>query len=221
MLTGSQDTPHLIRYPSRSSHAQLAHHLSVYRFATILTIPLAASLVLFWTLTRSNAASVTAWSLLPNSYLILLVLAFVIPTKHLPHSGRSRFLSTLRRISIGGLAKADDGKFGDVLLADALTSYAKPLSEVFVALCMLVTGQHTTNRPDRSCGGTYVVPFVMCIPFVIRFRQCIIDHQPANALKYATAFPAILLSALQKDSGSVGVSDTSLFRLWYGFRCMA
>ena len=211
-----EDVPHLIRYPHRSSHTQLSHHHSVYRFATILTAPLAASLLLFWTLTRRNTASVEGWDIIPNIYLILLVLAFVIPIQQLPRAGRSRFLSTLRRISIGGLAKTEDGKFGDVLLADALTSYAKPLSEIYVVLCMLVTRQSTTKRADRSCGGTFVVPFIICVPFMIRLRQCIIDHQPANALKYATAFPAIILSALQRDAEAVGVSDVTLFRLWYG-----
>ncbi|KAK3715260.1 protein-ER retention protein [Vermiconidia calcicola] len=208
------DVPHLIRYPSRSSPAQLSHHLSVYRFAAILTLPLASSLFLFWALTHGNTPRVIAWDLLPNVYLLFLLVAFVLPIKQLPRSGRSRFLSTLRRISIGGLAKTEDGKFGDVLLADALTSYAKPLSEIYVALCMLVTGQHTTRRPDRGCGGTYVVPFIICIPFLIRLRQCIIDHQPANALKYATAFPAIILSALQRDAEKIGIGPTSLFRLW-------
>lgn len=207
--------PHLIRYPPRSSQAQLAHYQSVYRFAAILSIPLALSIVWFWWLTAGDTQSVVAADLLPNLYLLLLVLAFVVPTQHLPRAGRSRFLSTFRRISIGGLAKSDDGKFGDVLLADALTSYAKPLSEVYVALCMFMSGQSTTGRPDRSCGGTYMVPFIMCIPFLIRFRQCITDRQPANALKYATAFPAIGLSAVQRDAEAVGMSHTSLYRLWY------
>lgn len=173
-----------------------------------------ASLLLFWTLTHGNAILVTTWDTIPNLYFLLVVLAFVIPIQQLPRAGRSRFLSTLRRISIGGLARTEDGKFGDVLLADALTSYAKPISEVFVALCMLVTGQHTTRRPDRNCGGAFVVPLIICIPFMIRLRQCIIDRQAANALKYATAFPAILLSALQRDVAGLGVSDVLLFRLW-------
>lgn len=108
----------------------------------------------------------------------------------------------------------ENGKFGDVLLADALTSYAKPLSEVYIALCMLFTGQKTTARPDRDCGGTYIVPFIMCIPFLIRLRQCLSDGQRANALKYATAFPAITLSAMQRDADKLGLSATTLFRLW-------
>lgn len=125
-----------------------------------------------------------------------------------------RLNSTFRRISLGGRASVDNGKFGDVLLADALTSYAKPLSEVYIALCMLFTGQTTTSRPDRDCGGTYIVPFIMCIPFLIRLRQCLSDGQKANALKYATAFPAIALSAMQRDAESLGLSGTTLFRLW-------
>ena len=165
--------------------------------------------------TGGSASSVISWHILPNLYLLYLLLAFLIPIKQLPRAGRSRFLSTLRRVSIGGLAKTDDGKFGDILLADALTSYAKPLSEIYVALCMLVTGQHTTRRPDRNCGGTFVVPFLIAVPFIIRLRQCLIDYQPGNALKYATAFPAIALSALARDAAAVGMSDTALFRLWY------
>jgi len=206
--------PHLIRYPPRSSTAQLTHYQSVYKFATALTVPFVLSIAWFWSLTGGDLANVQAGDLLPNLYLLILILAFIVPIKHLPRFGRARFISTFKRISIGGLAKQDDGKFGDVLLADALTSYAKPLSEVYVTLCMLWHGQHTTGRPDRTCGGTFMVPFIMCVPFLIRFRQCVSDHQLANALKYATAFPAILLSAVQRDAEAVGVSHASLHRMW-------
>ena len=211
---GFQDVPHLIRYPARTTHTDAPHHLSTYRFATILSIPLALSLLLFWLLTQGTAESVRGWSLLPNSFLIILLLAFVIPFRFLPRNGRLRLNSTFRRIALGGLASTENGKFGDVLLADALTSYAKPLSEVYVALCMLVTGQKTTSRPDRDCGGTYIVPVIMAIPFLIRLRQCLGDGQRANALKYATAFPAIALSALQRDAEALGMNPTTLFRFW-------
>ena len=177
-------------------------------------MPLAASLLLFWTMTHGSTDRVIAWHHLPNLYLVVLLAAFVLPFRHLPRVGRSRLNATFRRVAVGGLAKAEEGKFGDVLLADALTSYAKPLSEIYVAMCMLVTGQHTTRRPDRGCGGTYVVPLIMCAPFMIRLRQCITDGQKANALKYASAFPAIALSAVQRDAEAVGMSETSLFRLW-------
>ena len=38
----------------------------------------------------------------------------------------------------------------------------------------------------------------------------------ANALKYSSAFPVIILSALQRgtDPQSIGMSEAGLFRLW-------
>ena len=38
----------------------------------------------------------------------------------------------------------------------------------------------------------------------------------ANAAKYSSAFPVIVLSALQRnyDPGKWGISETALFRLW-------
>lgn len=132
-----------------------------------------------------------------------------------------------------GLAEAQDGKFGDILLADVLTSYAKVLGDLFVSTCMLFsTKTVSTATPNRGCGGAFVVPLVIAIPSVIRMRQCLIEflrvrrHQTAssgwggqhlaNALKYSTAFPVIALSALQRgyDPKSFSMSEAGLFRLW-------
>lgn len=230
----------MIRYPSRPSPVHPSHHLSTYRLATLLTIPLAISLLLFWTLTRGQPRLVLEWELLPQSYLFLLLLIFLLPIQSLSRTGRFRFLSTLKRVSIGGIAEAQDGKFGDILLADALTSYAKVLGDLFVAMCMFVTpGSSSTGKPDRGCGGQYMVPLIISIPSLIRLRQCLIEflrvrrvnkehgrqtsrgwggQHLANALKYSTAFPVIILSALQRgyDPTKIGMSETGLFRLWYG-----
>ncbi|KAG8623089.1 hypothetical protein KVT40_008065 [Elsinoe batatas] len=235
------DVPSLLRYPSRSSPTEPTHHLSTYRLATLLTIPLAACLFLFWTLTHGDSEAAIAWEILPNIYLLLLVIAFAIPFQFASRSGRYRTLATLRRISVGGIAEAQDGKFGDILLADALTSYAKVLGDLFVSLCMFFTpGKSSTGRPDRNCGGQYLVPFVIAIPSMIRLRQCLIEYlrvkranektgmigpngwggqHLANALKYSTAFPVIILSALQRgyDPAKIHMSEAGLFRLWLFF----
>lgn len=222
----------MIRYPSRATLTEPSHHLSTYRLATLLSIPLAISWLFFVSITHGSAPLVLAWETLPNLYLLFVVLAFVVPFYSLSKAGRFRTLATLRRISIGGLAKPEDGKFGDVLMADVLTSYAKVFGDLFVALCMFVTpGKHSTARPDRSCGGTYVVPFIISIPYLIRLRQCLIEYlrvqksggpgwggqHLANAAKYASAFPVIILSALQRgyDPANFYMTETGLFRLWY------
>jgi hypothetical protein len=231
--------PSLIRYPARNSPTEPPHHLSTYRLATILTIPLALSLFLFWVITHGNPALVANWELLPNLYLLVLVLAFVLPIQRVSRSGRYRTLATLKRISIGGLAEAHDGKFGDVLMADVLTSYAKVMGDLFIALYMFFSlGQSSTEKPDRQAGGSYLVPFIIAIPSMIRLRQCLIEYlrvrrankkaggigaqgwggqHLANALKYSSAFPVIILSALMRgyDPAKIGMSETGLFRLWY------
>ena len=234
--------PALIRYPDRSSANNLSHHHSTYSLATVLTTPLAGVLAIFWLFSHGNSTAVAAWSILPNLYLLVLVLLIVIPIPNiygypLALSGRARLLKTLRRISIGGLAEAQDGKFGDILLADVLTSYAKVMGDLFVSMCMLFNWKSNTDEPDRSCGGAYLVPFVMAVPSLIRLRQCLIEYgrvrkagtKPptngstgwggqhlANALKYSSAFPVIVLSAIQRNyaPGKYSLSEIALFRLW-------
>jgi EXS family len=161
------------------------------------------------------------------------VLCFTLPYIKLSRSGRFRFLSTLKRVSVGGLAEAQDGKFGDIILADVLTSYAKVLGDLFVCICMLISpGASSTAKPNRGCGGSFLVPLVISIPSFIRLRQCLIEfarvrkQRPssngwggqhlANALKYASAFPVIVLSALQRgyDPAKIHMSEKGLFRLW-------
>lgn len=177
------------------------------------------------------------------TYLLVLALLFVLPLRRfsLSHTGRSRLLATLRRVSLGGLAQASDGKFGDVLLADVLTSYAKVAGDLFVCVCMMFfhgSGGSATDRPDRSCGGKVLVPLIMAFPYLIRLRQCLIEfvrvraspykesvgwggQHLANATKYATSFPVIILSAMQRNlpSGPDAGPDTTsraagLYRAW-------
>jgi hypothetical protein len=138
------------------------------------------------------------------------------------------------------LAQTGQGKFGDILLADVLTSYAKIIADLFVSLCMFFQKDGSaTQRPDRACGGQYLLPIIIAIPSLIRLRQCLIEYfrvrhsnrraggigtngwggqHLANALKYASAFPVIILSALQRNlsmnHSQIGLTETSLYRAW-------
>ncbi|CAG8960074.1 hypothetical protein HYFRA_00010552 [Hymenoscyphus fraxineus] len=235
------DVPHLLQYPGRNSpRTDPPHYLSTYRLATLLSIPLAFSLLLFWALSHHNPELVIFYDFLPISYLCLLAGLFLLPIRRFSSAGRTRFLTTLRRVSKGGIAQTGQGKFGDILLADVLTSYAKIIADLFVALCMFFSSDGSaTKRPDRGCGGEYIVPIVIAIPSMIRLRQCIIEYlrvrasnrrnggigsqgwggqHLANALKYSTAFPVIIFSALQRNLSrnheDIGVTEKTLYRLW-------
>ena len=192
------------------------------------------SLLLFWAITHGSSRAVISWEILPGLYLLLLALCFALPYLQLSRTGRYRFLSTLKRVSIGGLAEAQDGKFGDIILADVLTSYSKVLGDLFVCICMFFSrGTSSTNNPNRGCGGAYMVPLIISVPSLIRLRQCLIEfirvrkqkqaldgwggQHLGNALKYSSAFPVIILSALQRgyDPAKIYMSETGLFRLWF------
>lgn len=239
---GPPSNPHLLPRPALLHHTTTAsqrsqtHHTSTYRLATILTIPLIASLLLFWLITHGQPARVAAWQILPQAYLAFFFVVLAIPIKRLSHNGRSRFVQTLKRVSLGGLTQPSEGKFGDILLADVLTSYAKVLGDLFVSTCMLFDRSTTsTSTPNRNCGGAYLVPLVIAVPYLIRLRQCLIEYirvrrdranhpgwggqHLANALKYSSAFPVIILSAIQRgyDPAKIHMSPTTLFRLWLFF----
>lgn len=228
--------PALLHHTTTTSQRSQTHHNSVYRVATILTVPLIASLLLFWLITHGQPARVSEWQILPQVYLAFFFVFLAVPIKRLSHNGRSRFVQTLKRVSIGGLAQPSEGKFGDILLADVLTSYAKVLGDLFVSTCMLLDRSTTsTGTPNRNCGGAYLVPLVIAIPSLIRLRQCVIEYirvrrdpgnhpgwggqHLANALKYSSAFPVIILSAIQRgyDPSKIHLSESSLFRLWLFF----
>lgn len=220
----------LIKYPPRITHTEPSHALSTYRFATLLTIPLTLSLLTFWTLTQGDIPSVQSWEILPNAYLILLTLAFALPLRFLPRSGRRRTLGILKRVSIGGIATTENGKFGDILMADVLTSYAKPISDLSIAVYgALVPGHHSTGKPER----TVFAISMLALPFAIRLRQCLIEYwraqkagenggnHLANAAKYGSAFPPIVLGVWQHsswyDPAVIGLSDAGVHTVWLFF----
>lgn len=206
----------LIRYPIRPTDDEPHLHTSAYRFAGVLTGLWIGAILLFWTLTHGDADLVVSHSWIPNLLFFLMLAVFLLPRYPFTHpaygstnsAGVARFFQGLRRIAFGGIAKPKPEKFGDVLLADALTSYSKPISEVFVTLCMFLKGLGTTNKPDRLCGHEIVVPLAIAWPFFIRLRQCLKEDQWANAAKYATAFPVIVLSSMTRR-------NPTLLVFWY------
>ncbi|KAL2828766.1 EXS family-domain-containing protein [Aspergillus cavernicola] len=230
------DLPALIRYPARQSPNQRSHHVSAYHLAAFLTIPLLLSLLIFWPVTHGSRESVESVDYIPQAYLFIFFILLILPFNRLSRSGRRRFWATLRRISIGGLAEIQDGKFGDILLADVLTSYAKVIADLVITFCMFFSSDtSSTSKPDRHCGSDYTVPLLVAIPSIIRLRQCFIEYvrvrrgyrhgnsgaqHLANALKYATAFPVIIFAATLRNYSPFvfhGISEVTLSRLLYIF----
>lgn len=101
-----------MKYHARSPSTIHPHYRRTYRLAAAVTVPLVVSILLFWVITHGQPSLVLAWDILPQSLLFLLAVFFLLPFQSLSRTGRYRFLSTLKRVSIGGIAEAENGKFG-------------------------------------------------------------------------------------------------------------
>ncbi|CAI7678849.1 unnamed protein product [Penicillium pancosmium] len=224
----------LIGYPSSTNPR---HHTAAYRLAAIFTIPLAVWQIAFWIATHREFKLVEHFDFIPQSVFVILLIILIWPFNRAARSGRVRFLLTFKRVAFGGLAENAEAKFGDILLADALTSYARVLADLYVSFCMFFTdGWHSTNKPNRACGNEIVVPIILAVPSAIRLRQCLTEYfrarrapsrrgvpskanqHLANALKYATAFPVIWLAAKLRNYSPLtfhGYSEVSIMRLLF------
>ncbi|KAJ5458200.1 hypothetical protein N7475_009588 [Penicillium sp. IBT 31633x] len=230
------DVPALIKYPARTNGTHRPHHTAVYRLATCFSIPLALWFISFWLITHRSPELVEQLDWIPQSVFIILLLILIWPFNRASRSGRIRFLLAFKRVLFGGLAETQDGKFGDILLADALTSYAKVVGDLYVSFCMFFTdGLAATSKPNRACGHERVVPIILAVPSLIRLRQCLTEYlrarrtstrretqkanqHLANALKYATALPVIWMSAKMRNYNPLhmgGYSEVSMTRLLF------
>ncbi|GAB4823276.1 hypothetical protein N2152v2_010322 [Parachlorella kessleri] len=133
--------------------------------------------------------------------LYLGLLAFVLnPTNVLFKETRLFFSSTAWRV----FTPLRTVTWADFLLADVLTSLAKPLSDTERAVCHLMTGPVMSPIEERCGSASLVIPVGLALPYLWRFVQCIRVYldtgarpQIWNAVKYSTAFPVIILSSMQ------------------------
>lgn len=139
--------------------------------------------------------------------------------------------------------------FSDVIFADIFTSFAKVLGDVWLSVYMLLPGATLLLLPRQEGLSRWIFPTIMrcahipflhptstyqcnlcSLPYFVRFHQCIIEYvHPSNdsrrplynALKYATSFPVIYLSAAQRVHEPIAgeivteaLYGDALFKLW-------
>lgn len=218
-------------YPSAVSSSNTRRHQSlarpIYGIAINLIMLSTIALTGFWLLTVGTTTINLEHRWIP----LLLFLAFfailLSPVKFYAHE-RYRFMTVLKRIMLGGIDPTD--RFLDIIVADVLTSYAKVFGDIVTTLCLLVSSPTVSYAAAKNnCSRSVLVPVAIASPYAIRLSQCLIEYRRtgklahlANALKYCTAFPVILISTIQlgRTGGEVGtpntgyVSDGRLYQVW-------
>jgi len=159
-ISSADDHPLAIHPPQHQHQHRRETYKPAYSIAIILTSITIISLTMFWKFTSGDASAVLAYEALPLSCFASIFLLALCPFNIIFRDTRFRFLRVLRRVMVGGL-DADGGKFGDIMLADILTSYAKVLGDLWVTGCMFLGNISATGKPDRACSGKFAVPFVI------------------------------------------------------------
>ncbi|KAI6045994.1 EXS family-domain-containing protein [Pisolithus marmoratus] len=215
-------------------HSARAFYAPLYRLFVIYSMWCFGAWLLYSVQTRSNVALVDVFSYIPG-VCILSVLTILLCTMDIVQKReRDSFLLTAERCCFS--AYDSPIYFSDIIFADMLTSYAKVLGDLWLSFWMLLPGGSLLSIP--TCEGWYqwVLPCLMSLPYAIRLRQCLIEYwSPSNAsrrpllnaIKYASSFPVIFLSAAQRlvesELATAGGNSADhkawhgeypLFRLW-------
>ncbi|KAG8948472.1 hypothetical protein FRC04_009680 [Tulasnella sp. 424] len=157
-----------------------------------------------------------------------VVVGLFCPFNILAKRERYIFLHAVRRCILGTYHQPV--YFSDVILADIFTSFAKVLGDLWVSAYMLLPGGSLMmSNLDIHGWSEWAVPALISLPYAVRFKQCLAEYYYSrstntrslwNALKYASSFPVIFLSAMQKQviadiTASKG-ADVALKTTWHG-----
>ncbi|KAG6378268.1 EXS family-domain-containing protein [Boletus reticuloceps] len=195
-----------LRSPSSGGHPSArSFYMPLYRIFVGYTSWCFVAWFLFRAVTQSDATLADVFRYVPAVCVLGVVTALVCPYDILHKRERDWFFSTAARC----LFPASDRPvyFSDVVFADVLTSFAKVLGDMWLSLCMLLPGGSLLQPPSQDGWYQWILPSLMSLPYLIRLRQCLIEYNSPtnssrrplfNAIKYASSFPVIFLSAAQR-----------------------
>ena len=189
----------------------LLDHMDIFGIATwIGAACLLAPAVFVLVCLRDGKYSERASSI-PYCLTALLVFGLINPFGDTYRRNRHFFLQILNRVVL----PFREVTFSDFLLADILTSLAKPLSDLSIASCRMLNfdvaprglGRGAREMAEGSglCRlDSWFPHFILALPFIWRLLQCVRVYRStrevpnlANALKYFSALPVIYLYSLR------------------------
>ncbi|TFK23964.1 EXS-domain-containing protein [Coprinopsis marcescibilis] len=222
--------------PARSHTYMATPHFyrALYRVCAVYFAFCFISWVLYRLASQNDPDLADKYGYIPAFTALIMVLLLLSPFDVFFKHERDKFHQSVRRCFLS--SSNTPVLFSDVILADIGTSFAKVLGDVWLSLCMLIPGNSMLHPPPQLGLARWVIPTLMSLPYLARFRQCVIEYNlPSNesnrplfnAIKYATAFPVIYLSAAQglvtaevvKQRGLAAANEPwqgqhYIFRLW-------
>eukprot|EP00740_Mantoniella_antarctica_P011713 CAMPEP_0181367776 /NCGR_PEP_ID=MMETSP1106-20121128/11644_1 /TAXON_ID=81844 /ORGANISM="Mantoniella antarctica, Strain SL-175" /LENGTH=410 /DNA_ID=CAMNT_0023483667 /DNA_START=867 /DNA_END=2096 /DNA_ORIENTATION=- len=193
-------TPHpLVVFDLHDPRVHLTHR-QVFNMAAWCSAVFAGNLAVFLRAAVNGHDALAAW--MPVVLYLGVPAALLVPVNTWHVRSRRFFARTLRRMVV----PLQPISFADFFLADVACSMAKSFSDVERAVCSMLMGS-VMRAADHggTCGSTsWKIPLALAVPSIIRLLQCLRQYKDTkqagclwNALKYSSAFPVIILSALK------------------------
>ncbi|KIJ67610.1 hypothetical protein HYDPIDRAFT_26035 [Hydnomerulius pinastri MD-312] len=216
-----------LRSPSSGGHSSArAFYAPVYRFFAGYSGWCFAAWIIFRMATYSNTTLVDIFRYIPAVCLLGVLTVLICPYDVFQKRERDSFLFAAARCLFA--TSNSPIYFSDVVFADVLTSFAKVLGDMWLSLCMLLPGGSLMSLPSQEGWYQWILPGLMSLPYLIRLRQCLIEYKSPsntsrrplfNAIKYASSFPVIFLSAAQRlviSELAAAHGDSVTREAWHG-----
>ncbi|KAL4074219.1 EXS-domain-containing protein [Scleroderma citrinum] len=227
-LQGPNGLPIRSNNPPRTKRptAASAYYAPIYQLFLTYSSWCFGAWLLYRTSTNSNAALVDDFSYIPGVCILNVLTVLLCTLNVVQKRQRESFLFAAERCFF--TAANSPIHFSDVIFADIMTSYAKVLGDVWLSLWMLLPSGSMLSIPSHEGWLQWILPSLMSLPYMIRLRQCLIEYRSPtntsrrpllNAIKYASSFPVIFLSAAQRLVVSELVEthgEAARERAWHG-----
>ncbi|EKM80664.1 hypothetical protein AGABI1DRAFT_119253 [Agaricus bisporus var. burnettii JB137-S8] len=180
-------------------------YMAIYKIFFVYMAFCIASWTIYRSCTKGDDVLVDAFGYIPLVTILVIIIFLVCPMSVPLKYEREKFLNALGRCVLP--SSHSPIEFSDVVFADIATSFAKVFGDFWLSALMLLPGNTLLAAPPEEGWQRWILPTIMSFPYLLRFRQCLIEYSSPpnatrrplyNAIKYATAFPVIFLSAAQK-----------------------
>lgn len=155
--------------------------------------------LLLWSITgffviHDTLHNIISFQYIPLMLIFFYIALFLLPLPILHHRSRIWFLKTLGRVFTPGFRKVD---FKDFFIADLFISLTFFWTSLYVLICFYI------DRNICSPRQSWITPFLISIPLIIRLIQCLRRFYDGkenlnliNAGKYIVSIFAVFASSL-------------------------
>ncbi|ORM40903.1 Phosphate transporter PHO1 -like protein 10 [Babesia sp. Xinjiang] len=141
--------------------------------------------------------------LYPITLVALHLIIVMWPNRNLKLKLRKRLLFAIFRVLGAPFGAGEKITLGDSIIADVMTSLTRPLRDMVFMITYFLFGMTSDHKIPSPVIQAWIVPAVMCYPYIIRFSQCFRRYikekrwlHVGNMAKYLSGILCVVVSSI-------------------------